>query len=126
MRTALAQQAIQAAADDHIHGHICADGKWYNPRVGTRSRCQTLAHLDTASEQVTRLSQQVHQAAHNDEQMRTVAAAMISTPFEELHPEHAEAWLHIARLGVEALAAILDGIPDPQPSPAPPVPNTGT
>lgn len=100
----LALQSITAVRQIHAQGHTCTDGRWYNPRAGTRSRCQTLAHLDTAHEQVTRLRTQVHDAAHSDRHVDAVAAALTSTPLTELPEDVRTGWRHMARLAVEALA----------------------
>lgn len=104
----LAVTAIEAVRAVHQHGHTCTDGKWYNPHAGTRSRCQTLAHLDTALAQVGLLSAQVHTAAHTDRHVHAVAAAICAMPLADLPPDAVDTWVGIARQAVEALAYSLE------------------
>lgn len=104
----LATAAIDAVRLDHTNGHTCTDGKWYNPRAGTRSKCQTLTHLDLAHLQVTALGAQVHAAAHTPRHVDAVAGALVATPLPELSPENVEAWRGLARQGIEALAYSLE------------------
>lgn len=108
MRPDLALTAIDAVRADHAHGHTCSDGKWYNPHAGTRTRCQTAVHLDTASNQVTLLGTQVQVAATQTRHIDAVAAALVATPLAELSPDNQEAWRGLARQGIEALAWSLE------------------
>lgn len=108
MKPDLALTALDAVRREHNRGHTCTDGKWFNPNAGTRSRCATLAHVDTATEQVTRLATQVHDAAHADRHVHAVAAALVSTPLAELPPDVREGWVHMSHLAIEALAYSLE------------------
>lgn len=108
MRPDLALTAIDAVRADHLHGHTCTDGKWFNPHAGSRTACPVLCHLNTALAQVTGLGTQVHDAAHQARHVDAVAAALIATPLAELSPDNQEAWRGLARQGIEALAWSLE------------------
>jgi len=108
MRPDLARQALAAVRREHASGHTCTDGKWWNPRTGTRSPCPTLTHLDTADRVLAALGTQVHAAAHQPRHVDAVATAMTSTPLGEMSPENAEAWRGLARQAIEALSYSLD------------------
>lgn len=112
MKPTRALSLIETTASHHRYGHHCHDGQWYNQRTGDRTPCQVVTDLETAAAEVTHLHTQVHQAAHTPEQVDVVAAALVSTPLEELDPEQQEAWRHLARLAIEALAAELDRDPE--------------
>lgn len=99
---------IEETASHHRYGHHCHDGGWYNQRTGAGIPCGVVTALEVAAADVAQLHTQVHEAAHSPEQVDTVAAAMLSTPLDELDPEQQEGWRHLARLAIEALAADLD------------------
>lgn len=99
---------LSELASPHRSGHQC-NGTWHNPQAGKRQKCPTLLSIEATAADVRQLHAQVHDAAHNPDQIDTVAEAMLSgTPLSELDPEVADGWRHVARLAVEALAADLD------------------
>jgi hypothetical protein len=118
MRPTNALAMLDLIATAHTPGHRCpvaftpdARMAWFNPHAGDREKCPTLVSIETIRADVTTLHTQVHEAAHDIDLTRAVAAAMLSTPFEELDAETGEGWIMMARLAIEALAARLDRDP---------------
>lgn len=111
MRPTLAYAALTAAAAPHEYGHVCHDGLWYAPHLGTRSPCPPLASLRTVREQVQHLHEQVHTAAHNDTAATAVAEGMTGLVMADLPDEDREGWVTTARMAIEALAHHLDRDP---------------
>lgn len=110
--------AITRVLDLHQGGHICADNsvsqpRWFNDRAGTAGACPTNRWLNEALVQVKLLHTQVHEAAHDDDTVTTVARGLLAgSDLSELGPEEREGWMMMARQGIEALAAELDRDPE--------------
>lgn len=99
---------------EHAGPHTCTNGDWYNPRAATSGPCPTTIDLRSLVASARIGDQVVHGAAHYEPAVQHVAAAMLSTPLNELPPEHAGGWVYLARLAVEGLAAWLDtDVPTP-------------
>ena len=110
MSPELALQALAVVTEPHLVGHTCTDGRWWNPRTGTKTPCPVYLHLVTVTQQVQRLAEQVHVAAHQPRHVEAVASGLLAgTPLAELPPEEREGWVTMAQQAISALAVSLDG-----------------
>lgn len=117
MRTATAHDAIEAVAHAHRGGHRCQDGNWYNDNAGTREQCAVRRHLKVAADELRVLGQVVHEAAHDDDAVDAVTAAMLSTPMSQLAALDStvlEPWRQMTRLAIEGLSEYLDTDTSPE------------
>lgn len=114
MRPTLALASIDVVAKPHHVGHRCDDGKWFNPNAGTRSICPVLGHLRTAREQVEKMHNSVHEAAHTQSLVRAVMQGMTGftdDDIDQMPTEDAAGWDRTAAMAIEALAEQLDRDP---------------
>lgn len=103
--------AYDALTGHHRGQHRCDDGNYYGPKVW--AECPMNVNASVLSLAMVDERNRVHEAAHNDDAVRAVAEGMTGLVMAELSDEDRQGWMMTARMAIEALAAHLDPLLEP-------------